>query len=147
MNHFLSRCIAALRPVLLAGLCAAASVHAGQMPNGSRAISITAREQPIAAFLQDLFAAADVPVVAAPSVQSANPGAVDFRVFYLRYAWAQDQTMTVGGRQVVLPGVASILRSLVGARAGTSLGHEVQLRPTQPSLRGQGLASQGVQKT
>src|SRR5207245_7809919 len=28
-----------------------------------------------------------------------------FKVFYLRYAWAQDVTMNFGGRQVVLPGV------------------------------------------
>jgi type III secretion protein C len=73
-----------------------------------------------------------------------NAGVADFRVFYLRYAWAQDTTMTVGGRQVVIPGVASILRSLVGSRQGAPLGREVLLKPTQPSLKGQGLASQGV---
>jgi type III secretion protein C len=72
------------------------------------------------------------------------PGVADFRVFYLRYAWAQDTTMTVGGRQVVIPGVASILRSLVGSRQNTPLGREVLLKPTQPSLKGQGLAGQGV---
>ena len=52
--------------------------------------------------------------------------------------------MTVGGRQVVMPGVASILRSLVGSRQGAPLGREVLLKPTQPSLKGQGLAGQGV---
>jgi len=85
---------------------------------------------------------------AAPAGAAPAGNTADFRVFYLRYAWAQDMTMTFGGRQVVLPGVASILRSLVGGHSGTPLGQEVQLRPTQPSLRGQGLASQGVtQKT
>ncbi|HSW05257.1 type III secretion system outer membrane ring subunit SctC [Aquabacterium sp.] len=224
--------------------------QAGAMPNGSRSVSITAREQPIGAFLQDLFAAVDVPVTlgpgltgsvngsftgpaekvlrdvarvynlvsyydgavmhvvpaadmvrrsftaspavadrvlreagelglpdarntlrrsgegnmlavgtrrfveqldemmratqVAPAAAAPGAGAIDFRVFYLRYAWAQDQTMTFGGRQVLLPGVASILRSLVGARPGAPLGQEVMLRPTQPSLRGQGLASQGT---
>lgn len=73
-----------------------------------------------------------------------NAGVADFRVFYLRYAWAQDTTMTVGGRQVVIPGVASILRSLVGSRQGAPIGREVLLKPTQPSLKGQGLAGQGV---
>lgn len=38
----------------------------------------------------------------------------DYRIFYLRYAWAQDVPMSFGGQQTTLPGVASILRSLVG---------------------------------
>lgn len=76
----------------------------------------------------------------------ARPGSntSDFRVFYLRYAWAQDVTITLGGRQVVLPGVASTLRSLVGARSTTPLGQEVMLRPTVPGLHGQGLGGQGA---
>jgi type III secretion protein C len=78
---------------------------------------------------------------------STPPGAADFRVFYLRYAWAQDVTMTVAGRQVYVPGVASILRSLVDSRqygGGYAQGREVLLRPTLPGLKGQGLISQGV---
>lgn len=247
------------RAVAAVSLCAAAaglalvaaeSAQAAPMPNAQRSISITAREQPIAAFLQDLFAAVDVPATVAPGLAGSvngtfsgpaervlrdiariynlvpyfdgtvmhvvpaadlvrrtytvtpavadrlqreavelglpdarntlrrssegailavgtrrfveqvdelsragqeapkaaapNPGTVDFRVFYLRYGWAQDMTMTMGGRQVVIPGVASILRSLVGARSATPLGQEVMLRPTQPSLKGQGLGGQGV---
>jgi type III secretion protein C len=238
------------RGVFAALLIAASAAHAGPMPNGQRKVSITAREQPISAFLQDLAAQVDVPVAlapgltgavngsfsgpaekvmrdvarvynlvtyfdgavmhvvpasdlqrksfsaspaaaerllreageqglpdarntlrrggegqllavgtrrfveqvdemvraaqAAPAVAAPNAGAMDFRVFYLRYAWAQDQTMTVSGRQVVLPGVASILRSLVSGRPGAALGQEVMLKPTQPSLRGQGLAGQGA---
>jgi len=71
------------------------------------------------------------------------PGMMDFRVFYLRYAWAQDTTMSIGNRQVVVPGVASILRSLVGARTSTNAVDQV-MRPTQPKLKGQGLAGQGM---
>lgn len=238
------------RGVVAALLIAASAAHAGPMPNGQRKVSITAREQPITAFLQDLAAQVDVPVVlapgltgavngsfsgpaekvmrdvarvynlvtyfdgavmhvvpasdlqrksfsaspaaaerllreageqglpdarntlrrggegqllavgtrrfveqvdemvraaqVAPAVAAPNAGAMDFRVFYLRYAWAQDQTMTVSGRQIVLPGVASILRSLVSGKPGAALGQEVMLKPTQPSLRGQGLAGQGA---
>ena len=73
-----------------------------------------------------------------------NTGVADFRVFYLRYAWAQDTTMAVGGRQVLIPGVASILRSLVGAYQSAPIGREVLLKPTLPSLKGKGLAGQGV---
>ena len=232
----------------MAVLCTAA--HAGPLPNGQRKISITAREQPVGAFLQDLAAAVDVPLAPAPGLGGAvngsfsgpadkvlrdvarvynlvpyfdgavlhvvpasdlvrksfsaapaaaerllrdaaeqglpdarntlrrggegqllavgtrrfveqvdemvraaqmapataapNAGAMDFRVFYLRYAWAQDQTMSFSGRQIVLPGVASILRSLVSGRPGAALGQEVMIKPTQPSLRGQGLAGQGA---
>jgi type III secretion protein C len=39
---------------------------------------------------------------------------MDYRIFYLRHAWAQDVSTSFAGRQTVLPGVASILRSLVG---------------------------------
>jgi len=41
----------------------------------------------------------------------------DYRIFYLRYAWAQDVPMSFGGQQSTLPGVASILRSLTGQAA------------------------------
>jgi type III secretion protein C len=66
---------------------------------------------------------------------------LDYRIFYLRYAWAQDTTTSFAGRQTVVPGVASILRSVAGVpqrRAGDTQG-----RPTNPKLRGQGLARQG----
>jgi type III secretion protein C len=242
---FLRRVLAAV----LLGLAAAAAL-AGPMPNGLRKVQITAREQPVAAFLLDLFASVGVPAAIAPGVTgqvngsfvgpadkvladltrvynlvsyydgsvmhvspaaevvrrtftmapqasdrllrevaelnlpdpgntlrrssdgnliavgtprfveqvdelvrvvtATAPGApasrgevAEFRVFYLRYAWAQDTTINVGGRQVVLPGVASILRSLVGVAPSAPLGSETRLRPTQPGLRGQGLAAQG----
>jgi type III secretion protein C len=249
-NRFRCCCARLLRGVALAAWLAVAAVQAAPMPNAARNVSITAREQPIAAFLQNLFAAVDVPadvsanlsgtvngtftgpaekvlrdvarvynlvpyfdgsvmhVVAAaelvrrtytvdPSLSARalreieelgltdgrntlrrssdgsmlavgtsrfveqvdellqarqaqltpppQPSAgADFRVFYLRYAWAQDVTMTLGGRQLVVPGVASILRSLVGAPPSAPIGHEIALSPTQPSLKGQGLAGQGV---
>jgi len=239
-------CIAVASGVL------AASAWAGAMPNAGRPVTITAREQPIGAFLQDLLATMDVPAAISPALagnvngsfsgpaekvlrdvarvynlityydgavmhvvptaeqarrtyavapalsdrvmrevadlgltdgrntlrrsgegnmvatgarrfveqvdemlragqtQEAAPppaGAADFRVFYLRYAWAQDVSLTVGGRQVVVPGVASILRSLVDPNAYNTyrpLGRELLLRPTLPSLKGQGLIGQGV---
>jgi type III secretion protein C len=234
---------------LLAG---AVAVQAAPMPNAARNVSITAREQPVSAFLQNLFSAVDVPASVSPQLAgSVNgtftgpadkvlrdiarvynlvgyydgnvmhvvaagelltktyslpraaservmrevfdlglpdtrntlrtsgdgalvavgtkrfveqvdelarnaqavqtqaaapvpPSQMDFRVFYLRYAWAQDTAMALGGRQVVVPGVASILRSLVGGRASGAGAQNVALRPTQPKLKGQGLISQGA---
>ncbi len=244
-------CARLVRGAAAVALGASLAAQAAPMPNASRQVSITAREQPVTAFLQDLFAAVDVPAAISPNLGGAvngtftgpaekvlrdvsrvynlisyydgsvmhvvpasdlvrrtftassatserllreatelglpdarntlrrssdgsmlavgtkrfvdqlddmlraaqavpaaapapNAGTADFRVFYLRYAWAQDVTMTFGGRQVTLPGVASILRSLVGARSSSPLGQELLLRPTQPSLKGQGLAGQGV---
>lgn len=67
---------------------------------------------------------------------------LDYRVFYLRYAWAQDVTVSFGGRQTVVPGVASILRSVFGL-GGRAAGGDSTARPTQPRLRGQGLRAQG----
>jgi len=242
----ISLCVAAA----IVALVGAESAHAAPVPNAQRQVSITAREQPVAAFLHDLFAAVDVPATIAPGLTGTvngtftgpaervlrdisrvynlipyfdgtvmhvvpaselvrrtytvapavaermlreasdlglpdarntlrrsgegsmlavgtrrfveqvdelaqatqeapraaapNAGTVDFRVFYLRYGWAQDMTMTMGGRQIVIPGVASILRSLVGAQASAPLGQEIMLRPTQPSLKGQGLGGQGT---
>ena len=241
-----------LRAAVGAALLVLATVAgAATMPNGGRPISITAREQPIAAFLQDLFATMDVPAAISPGLTGSVNGsfsgpaakvlrdvarvynlityydgslvhvvpatelsrrtyavtpamsertmreimdldltdtrntlrrsgdgnliavgarrfieqvdelvraaqaqqapqdqagaAADFRVFYLRYAWAHDVTMTIGGRQIVVPGVASTLRSLVDTRHYRPLGRETLIKPTLPSLRGQGLAGQGVQ--
>jgi type III secretion protein C len=253
MSNLVSSCAARLaRCALVALLFAVAAVQAGELPNALRKVSITAREQPIAAFMQDLMAAVDVPVTVSPTLtgtvngsfvgaaekvlrdvsriynlvtyfdgavmhvvpaaevatrtyavtlkmsdkllrdafdlglpdvrntlrntgngnlvavgtrrfieqidalaragltqqQAAAappaPGMLDFRIFYLKYAWAQDTTMNVGNRQVNVPGVASILRSLVGARASTTNTVDQALRPTQPKLKGQGLSSQGV---
>src|SRR5882724_1819629 len=256
MSNLVVSCFARLgrlaaRGAIVAALCAGTVAQAGVMPNGQRNVSITAREQPIAAFMQTLMAAVDVPVSVSPTL-TANvngtfagsaekvlrdisriynlvtyydgalmhvvpaaevatktyavtakmsdkllrdafdlglpdprntlrntgngnlvavgtkrfldqvdelaragltqqaaaaappaPGMMDFRVFYLRYAWAQDTTMNVGNRQIVVPGVASILRSLVGARTSTNAVDQT-LRPTQPKLKGQGLSSQGA---
>src|SRR5262249_27962645 len=55
-----------------------------------------------------------------------------------------DTTVTIGNRSVNVPGVASILRSLVGAKATTTNPVDQALRPTQPKLKGQGLIGQGV---
>ena len=43
-----------------------------------------------------------------------QPLEADFRVFELRHAWAQDTTMAVSGREIVIPGLATTLRNLLG---------------------------------
>jgi type III secretion protein C len=71
------------------------------------------------------------------------------RVFPLKYALAQDTTYQIAGRDFAVPGVASLLRTLM-AGASTSAAPPVPPAPpaitssaTLPGLAGQGLAAQG----
>ena len=93
---------------------------------------------------------------------NAAPG-IGFRVFYLKHAWAQDTRLTFGGRQTVIPGVASVLRSitaglgqtvtqplppgagLVAPNEGFAPASDRLLPPVQPRLKGTGLAGAGQQ--
>lgn len=71
--------------------------------------------------------------------------ATTFRVFQLRYAWAQDTTVQFGNRTLLVPGVARILRSLVSSSPWVGgNGGETVMRPTQTKLKGQGLAKQPI---
>lgn len=222
--------------------CAASVALAMPIPFAEREVQLTAREQPIAAFLQDLFGRLDIPVQVSPSVRGAVNGSFNgpaertwrqvmrafnlveyydgtvlhvyspadmatrtlplapaaaqrvlrtvndmrlpdtrntlrttregtivasgtrrfieqveeiaraaavsertgtpsgFRVFYLRYAWAQDVNISFGGRQVVLPGVASIVRAMMtnDPRSQVVVSHHETPAPgTVPGIRGQ----------
>jgi type III secretion protein C len=247
MSHILRYAATATLLLFIASWFSAA--WAGPLAFGARKVSLTAREQPIASFLQDLLGQVDTPVIVSPAVQGAVNGnfvgdaeatlrslsrafnlvtyydgsvmyvynanelvsrslptstraisqrvlqaanhmrltdqrnfvrvtpdgvlqvtgtqrfveqmqdlarasqarymanpTLGFKVFYLRYAWAQDVTVNFGGRQLVIPGVASMLRSLVIARPGSQANVHAQqklLRPTQPKLKGKGLAATG----
>ncbi|WP_176473091.1 type III secretion system outer membrane ring subunit SctC [Sphingomonas lenta] len=86
-----------------------------------------------------------------PGAVAAAPPPVqplEFRVFYLRYARAEDTLVTAGGRQTVVPGLATILQNLVlDQRPGgsaLSVGPQFGARPirqSQPRLKGTGLAA------
>ena len=67
-----------------------------------------------------------------------------YRTFQLRYAWADDVSLVIGGETVVVPGVASIIRSLIepGALHNPQLsGYRIPDSPTLEGLRGKGLQS------
>ncbi|MFN6996689.1 MAG: type III secretion system outer membrane ring subunit SctC [Aquincola tertiaricarbonis] len=234
--------LAALVAAVMLTLMAAPPAQAMPIPFAEREVQLTAREQPIAAFLQDLFGLVDVPVSVSPSVKGAVNGSFSgpaarvwrniarafnlveyydgavlhiyspadmvtrtlpvapslaarvqrnvlemrlpdarntvrstedgtlivsgtrrfieqveeitraqlvsdragppsgFKVFYLRYAWAQDVSISFGGRQVVLPGVASIVRALMTQQSRSQVAvqsNEVPSSGTVPGLRGQ----------
>jgi type III secretion protein C len=79
--------------------------------------------------------------------EAASP-TLQYRVFYLRYGWADDVNLTVGSKQVTIPGVASIVRSLVSSdpheRSGASARSESLIPAAVQGLRGQGLATLGT---
>src|SRR5262245_55532227 len=68
MNPVFSRFVRLARCATVAALFAATAVQAGPMPNPLRNVPITAREQPIAIFLQTLMAQVDVPVSVSPTL-------------------------------------------------------------------------------
>ena len=80
----------------------------------------------------------------APRIPASQP--VEFRVFYLRYARAEDTVVTAGGRETRVPGLATILQNLVldqkpgGSAVTPALGARL-VRQSQPRLKGQGLDS------
>jgi type III secretion protein C len=78
----------------------------------------------------------------APVQQQPLP---DYRIFYLRYAWAQDVPMSFGGQQTTLPGVASILRSLTGqpAKARVNVASDPTRAQGSQRLRGGGAMRTG----
>jgi len=91
-------------------------------------------------------------------IASAGPGAraeaaqptYEYRVFALRYAWADDVTFKTAQSETVIPGVASILRAMVSNDPNGAVARRIETRngPRVQGLRGQGLASQGgVQST
>lgn len=69
----------------------------------------------------------------------------ELRVFYLRYARADDTKLVAGGRELTIPGVGTSLNRIMGdgsAVAGTvhaSYGGARTLRQSQPRLGGRGL--------
>lgn len=77
--------------------------------------------------------------------QSRVPSEVTYRVFRLRYAWADDVSLSMGGQEISIPGVATVLRELIGP--GTLNAPATATRRSQgntlPGLRGQGLQSVG----
>lgn len=80
--------------------------------------------------------------------QSTALAPLGFKVYYLRYAWAHDVTAQFGGGTTVIPGVATILRSLLTAQNGGTGTSLAQYRSgNEQSLRDQGLRQRGQQGT
>ncbi len=82
-------------------------------------------------------------VIHALNIRNLN-AASEFQYFSLKFAWATDRVFTVGGREVTIPGVATILRQAIGEQPTTLAANWDEATPAQSeSLKGQGLASIG----
>lgn len=71
-----------------------------------------------------------------------NPDELVFRTFKLKYASAADVTFYQNGRDVTLPGVASLLRTMLGdgqRATGSAISFNKPQDMTVPGLRGEGL--------
>ena len=97
--------------------------------------------------VHELVEAVDNTRVAPTAIPASKPDTFEddavMRVFKLRYAWAADVSLDVGGQQVSLPGVATVLRQLIEPGAIRGVMDPVQLRQdgSLDGLRGQGLQS------
>jgi type III secretion protein C len=72
---------------------------------------------------------------------------LSIKVFYLRYAWAQDVTLNLANRQMTLPGVASTVRAMLTARAQSSIvvnSYEQSMPSTAARMRGGNGSRQGT---
>ena len=68
---------------------------------------------------------------------NASSGPATFKLFKLKYAWADDMTLNQGGQEVKVPGVASTLRNLMLSGRRGQL--EKPAKTTVDKLRGQGM--------
>lgn len=89
-------------------------------------------------------------VAAAQSNLNEYKAPLTFRVFYLKYAWAQDVDFNFSGRRITIPGVASIVSFLAEDGSWTSFGggynnsaYDSASDQNLDGLLGQGLQSQG----
>ena len=72
--------------------------------------------------------------------EGLDPQPLEFRVFYLRYARAEDTTMEAGGREVRIPGLATIVQNLVlDQRPPSKNFGSYPIRQSATRLKGQGL--------
>ncbi len=91
--------------------------------------------------VQQILKAVDKPTVVKKAPIEATHDA--FKMFKLRYAWAHDVVMEVGGQKITVPGVATTLRTLIEPGAIASRSNQgTGTSNTLEGLRGQGLQGQ-----
>ncbi len=81
--------------------------------------------------------------VKAEEIRKASKEVV--RVFFLKYAWADDLTSNFMDKEVVVPGVATLLKNIIAGSIPSTLYEKQQkeLAVTLEKLKGKGLSSKG----
>ena len=74
-----------------------------------------------------------------PLVSAAQDSTLSIKVFPLKYAWAHDVTLNFGGKQVIIPGLATTIRSLIVGDVSSNRANDLVNKTTQEKLRGKGL--------
>jgi type III secretion protein C len=76
------------------------------------------------------------------STETRSRVEIAVEVFPLQHAWADDQPLLLNGQQIIMPGVATLLRNLVTGQQTEGLQGRLGPLPNfnLPGLRGQGLA-------
>jgi type III secretion protein C len=85
-------------------------------------------------------------VAAKDTAPNDDPDKLEYRVYYLRYGWAADSTVSSGNRTLTISGVVTILKGLIGddrQERAAPTEEATALKPAaQPGLAGRGLAAQ-----
>jgi type III secretion protein C len=136
-----------------------AEVQAQRLGNARNVVRAAADGNLVASgtprFIEQVSAMARAGAAPAPVAIASRPGMpvpppptsgqqpLEFRVFYLRYARAEDTTVDSGGREVRIPGLATTLQDLVldrrGPGAKTPTFGSFPIRQSQGRLKGFGL--------
>ena len=82
---------------------------------------------------------------AVTAYETAQTGNIVMEVFPLKYAWAEDITVSSMDKTVTIPGIASILRAMLNG-SPTSSSRVTQEKATVEKLGGTGLAALGRQE-
>ena len=117
-------------------------------PSGPLSVVVSGTPRFIDQVSELAASAAGGPGLPSYNTAAAEPRTVplEFRVFYLRYARAEDTSVSAGGREVRIPGIATILRGLVldprdrAAYGATSYGSR-PIRQSAQRVGGTGLAA------
>lgn len=125
-------------------------MSAAQLQDKLRASSVLSAQLPLELVGTDMLVISGPPGYvdqirsAVAAFEEAQTNNTVMRVFPLKNAWAEDIVVNSMNTSVTIPGIASILRSMVTGQAlsGSTV---TQMPAVQQSLAGQGLASVGQQ--
>lgn len=111
-----------------------------RLPDDANSVEISTRNNIVTVSGAPRFAE-QVGQLASAMVVGREAPTLAYRYFPLKYAWAADTTLTIGYRELVVPGVATLLQQVANPAAQLTTSTTMRgNRVTAPRLRGSGLA-------